>query len=42
MLEEGKIVESGSHVQLMAARGTYAEMYKKQAEAYLATAEVLI
>jgi ATP-binding cassette subfamily B protein len=34
VLENGRIVESGSHDQLMAARGKYAELYELQAKGY--------
>lgn len=37
MLEHGAIIESGSHSSLMKLGGSYADMYKKQAENYLAT-----
>lgn len=30
LLDEGKIIESGSHEELMDAKGTYKEMYEKQ------------
>lgn len=36
MLEEGRIIEEGSHLELMKLDGSYAEMYKKQAMNYLA------
>ena len=36
MLEKGKIIEQGSHKELMEMNGSYAEMYKKQAMNYLA------
>ena len=35
MIENGKIIESGKHQQLMALGGKYAEMYSLQAEKYL-------
>lgn len=34
MLEEGRIIESGSHSELMKLGGKYAEMFKVQAEKY--------
>lgn len=34
MLEEGQIIEQGSHDELMRLNGKYAEMFKKQAEKY--------
>lgn len=36
MLEEGRIIEEGTHQDLMKTDGCYAEMYKKQAMSYLA------
>lgn len=35
MLENGEIIESGSHEELMQLEGKYAFMYKVQAEPYL-------
>ncbi len=35
MLERGRVIESGSHRELMAMNGVYADMYRKQAENYL-------
>ena len=40
MLEQGTIIESGSHSELMKSGGSYAEMYKKQAMNYLAVDSV--
>ncbi|MBR2408430.1 MAG: ABC transporter ATP-binding protein [Lachnospiraceae bacterium] len=37
MLENGTIIEQGSHKKLMANHGAYADMYEKQAVNYLAT-----
>jgi ATP-binding cassette subfamily B protein len=34
VLHEGKVVEAGTHSELVAAAGRYAEMYTMQAEAY--------
>lgn len=34
MLEDGQIIEQGSHERLMSYNGKYAEMFKKQAEKY--------
>ena len=36
MLEKGSLIEEGTHALLMAAGGSYAQMYKKQAMNYLA------
>lgn len=36
MLENGQIIESGTHRELMELDGSYAQMYKKQAMNYLA------
>ena len=37
MFDGGRIVESGSHDELMAANGKYAEMYRVQAKKYKTT-----
>ena len=34
MLEEGRIIEQGSHEELMKQNGKYAEMYNMQAKKY--------
>jgi ABC-type multidrug transport system fused ATPase/permease subunit len=34
MLENGEIIEQGSHHELMELDGKYAEMFNKQAEKY--------
>ncbi|WP_336786172.1 ABC transporter ATP-binding protein [Paenibacillus sp. MMO-177] len=34
MLEGGRIVETGTHMELMAVNGKYADMFRKQAEHY--------
>lgn len=39
MLENGTLKEQGTHRDLMAANGLYADMYKKQAVNYLASDE---
>ncbi len=39
MLEGGRLIEEGSHRQLMELGGSYAQMYKKQAMNYLALDE---
>ena len=36
MLEKGHLIEEGAHDELIAANGSYAQMYKKQAMNYLA------
>ena len=36
MLENGTVKEEGTHQMLIKKQGTYADMYKKQAENYLA------
>ncbi|MGN0402046.1 MAG: ABC transporter ATP-binding protein [Acetatifactor sp.] len=36
MLERGQLIEEGTHQELMAVGGSYAQMYKKQAMNYLA------
>ena len=36
MLEKGHLIEEGAHDELIAADGSYAQMYKKQAMNYLA------
>ena len=35
LLSGGRIVESGTHAELMAQNGKYREMFSKQAEGYL-------
>ena len=40
MLEQGTIIESGPHSELMKTDGSYAQMYKKQAMNYLAVDSV--
>lgn len=39
VLDDGKLVEDGCHVELMKQNGIYAEMFRKQAESYLAEEE---
>ena len=34
VLEQGRITEQGTHLQLMATGGLYAELYEMQARAY--------
>lgn len=34
LIEDGRIKESGSHSELMSMNGSYAEMFKAQAESY--------
>lgn len=36
MLEKGRLIEEGTHAELLATNGSYAQMYKKQAMNYLA------
>ncbi len=36
MLADGKLIEHGTHTALMKQNGAYADMFRKQAEAYLA------
>ncbi|MBO5375076.1 MAG: ABC transporter ATP-binding protein [Clostridia bacterium] len=35
MLENGEVIESGTHAELMAMNGKYADMFKKQAQNYV-------
>jgi ABC-type multidrug transport system fused ATPase/permease subunit len=35
MLDNGKIIEAGTHTELMMAGGKYADMFKKQAANYV-------
>ena len=37
MLHEGELVEEGSHAELMALNGSYAELFTLQASQYLDT-----
>ena len=34
VLDHGRVTESGTHAELMAARGTYQELFSLQAQAY--------
>ncbi len=34
VLDEGQLIEQGTHDELMAQNGTYAEMYTLQAQRY--------
>lgn len=40
MLENGEIIERGSHEELMRFKGSYADMYSKQAKNYLAVEDL--
>jgi len=42
VLADGKIIESGSHSELMAKKGTYCEMFNAQAEWYAANGQAEI
>ena len=35
VMEKGKIIENGSHLELMKLNGKYADAFNKQAEGYL-------
>ena len=35
MLENGEVIECGTHAELMAINGKYADMFKKQAQNYV-------
>ena len=42
MFENGRIVEQGSHVELLSLNGGYAEMWHKQADSYADTEEAIL
>ena len=39
MFENGKIIESGSHDELISSNGKYADMFELQAKKYLSSSE---
>lgn len=39
LLENGSVIEYGTHKELMSKNGSYTDMYKKQAESYLQSVE---
>lgn len=41
MLEDGRIIEQGNHIKLMAENGKYAEMFRLQAEKYQNDVQIL-
>jgi ABC-type multidrug transport system fused ATPase/permease subunit len=41
-MEEGKIIERGTHEDLMRARGTYYEMVKRQMESHARDGEQVL
>jgi len=39
VLDQGRVIEAGTHQQLMAAGGAYAQLFTIQASGYTTTAE---
>ncbi|HSW61752.1 MAG TPA: ABC transporter ATP-binding protein [Dissulfurispiraceae bacterium] len=42
VIDDGRIVESGTHAQLLSAKGLYAEMYETQAKTYVGTGQEFV
>ena len=41
LFEDGRVTETGTHAELMAAGGHYAQMFRHQAESYVSTTSEL-
>ena len=41
LFEDGRVTESGSHKELLAMNGKYADMFRKQAEKYTVREETV-
>ena len=39
LMENGSVAEAGTHAELMARNGRYAEMFRRQAESYAEVSE---